>query len=696
MTTARRDWSDAQFYLTSHDYLKNQYPKVTVSLKETRPLVAAAFTENAGQDAAQAILSGLAHGNTTSRLKWRTYYDYNHSRWAIQKNTGTDTAQVWVDTVYVDDSTSDVTMAGNLSVAETLTVHGIVCLGNLNAGGFYFNNVGGINGHSPLAIEQIAEYPSGDVFNFPTKLKVSTAAGFALTDDGSGNPVLGLDSATGFGIAKSQDFSLSKEWQYTHGLGVTPSSILVLDPSKKVIVPSAIDVSNPNVAYFYFATNQAGQVRISTGGTGASAATINFTDGANSFSDSVFRVNNTQFYLTKDHGDPQINLGPNQIFETEQVNQYVQFPDAATPASPAVTNIRMFGSNVTSSNHSTIRAVDADGTVIDMLRDNLIVARNSTGSDMTLGQLVYFNGSNGTVPTIALAKADAKATSPAKGILMENIANGSVGRVMTLGNLTGLDLSAFSTGDVLYLSPTTAGGVVNTEPTHPNVSQQIGVVVRANASGILTFVPNHADGDDFGTNQSTYTIGPTAAGSVVLTPSSTSQRTATFPDKSGTVVYTSDLPNGFYGIYFNDGVHKLRDDTLNFNAGEFYLSETTGAKPILNLRYSKDYFRQFVETAAVQNIAIDPFAQYPYTIENVQIDCKTGSCTGAFYIMSAATRNKNGISITGLDPIAVSTTVQTLPATGANTVNQGDAVYFSIPTNAGSAKHVRFIVTAKK
>ena len=147
-------------------------------------------------------------------------------------------------------------------------------------------------------------------------------------------------------------------------------------------------------------------------------------------------------------------------------------------------------------------------------------------------------------------------------------------------------------------------------------------------------------------------------------------------------------------MVFNDTVHSHRSDNLNVNPSAFYLSQTSQGKPVLNLRYEGFVLPVFIEAAAVQNIAVEPFAPYAYTIEQVEIDCKSGSCTAAFYVVSANGRNKNGISVGGLDPIAVSTTVQTLPATSANVVSKGDLVMLSIPANS-TAKHVRVTITGK-
>lgn len=108
---------------------------------------------------------------------------------------------------------------------------------------------------------------------------------------------------------------------------------------------------------------------------------------------------------------------------------------------------------------------EADVTV-NLGQENIVRVRNTTGSTITNGQAVYINGSLGAaLPTVALAQADALATSRTIGLATHDIENNTTGYVCTLGLVNNLDTSGFSAGDVLYLSTSTAGGLVNTRPT---------------------------------------------------------------------------------------------------------------------------------------------------------------------------------------------------------------------------------------
>jgi hypothetical protein len=131
---------------------------------------------------------------------------------------------------------------------------------------------------------------------------------------------------------------------------------------------------------------------------------------------------------------------------------------------------------------------DATSTdaVWKMVANNHLVY-NSTGSEISLGEVVYINGATGVNPTVALAKADAEATSALTyGLMLEDTANNDFGYVVTTGVLTGvggspLDTSGISAGAAVYLSAATAGAFTGTAPTSPNHLTIIGKCIVSNA-----------------------------------------------------------------------------------------------------------------------------------------------------------------------------------------------------------------------
>lgn len=114
-------------------------------------------------------------------------------------------------------------------------------------------------------------------------------------------------------------------------------------------------------------------------------------------------------------------------------------------------------------------------------------AFNETGSQIPKFKVVYINGGHGDQPTINLAIASGELTSSKTyGVTAENIDNMSIGQIIVIGSLTGLDTDQFNptapTGNVngvtLWLSPTVPGGVTTTKPSAPNHAVSIGTIVR--------------------------------------------------------------------------------------------------------------------------------------------------------------------------------------------------------------------------
>ena len=114
---------------------------------------------------------------------------------------------------------------------------------------------------------------------------------------------------------------------------------------------------------------------------------------------------------------------------------------------------------------------------------------NRTGSTLTKGQVVYINGASGNKVTVALAKANAESTSSKTfGVIESDILNNQSGWVVTAGEISKLDTSAYADGATLYLSPTTAGGWATTKPAAPNHLVYVGFVSRSHATVGSIFV----------------------------------------------------------------------------------------------------------------------------------------------------------------------------------------------------------------
>lgn len=111
--------------------------------------------------------------------------------------------------------------------------------------------------------------------------------------------------------------------------------------------------------------------------------------------------------------------------------------------------------------------------------DLFLYGYNNSGSPMTKGQVVRVNGSSGLRPVISLAQANGDPNSAETvGVVAETIANNAQGLVQVLGIMNNLNTNSFNDGDVLYLSPTVAGQLVNTKPVAPNHLVRVAYCVK--------------------------------------------------------------------------------------------------------------------------------------------------------------------------------------------------------------------------
>ena len=112
--------------------------------------------------------------------------------------------------------------------------------------------------------------------------------------------------------------------------------------------------------------------------------------------------------------------------------------------------------------------------------------KNGTGAIISGLAVVYISGGGGANPFVAPALANADATSLTTfGVATSNIGANAEGTVVTQGILTGVNTSAFNDGDVLWLSPTVAGGVTTTKPQAPNHLVLVGYVTNAANNGTV-------------------------------------------------------------------------------------------------------------------------------------------------------------------------------------------------------------------
>jgi hypothetical protein len=140
---------------------------------------------------------------------------------------------------------------------------------------------------------------------------------------------------------------------------------------------------------------------------------------------------------------------------------------------------------------------DAEGTVdlglnadvrLQLGQEVVYRVKNSTGSTITNGQVVSAAGTDGASGHILAQLFIADGTIEPRfilGIATEDIANGEFGYVTHFGKVRDIDTSVYSEGDVLFVSPTTAGALTATAPSSPDLEMPIAYALNSKNNGTI-------------------------------------------------------------------------------------------------------------------------------------------------------------------------------------------------------------------
>jgi hypothetical protein len=151
---------------------------------------------------------------------------------------------------------------------------------------------------------------------------------------------------------------------------------------------------------------------------------------------------------------------------------------------------------------------DGDGSNLTDVRAETVEVnvKNVSGGSLAKGTPVHQTGTAGAA-TFEVVAADASnaALMPAHFVLLETLADEEEGRGLLMGRISGVDTSAFSEGDTIYVAA--GGGYTNTAPTgEGNLIQNLGTVTRVDATngggevmgaGRSAATPNLNDGNIF-------------------------------------------------------------------------------------------------------------------------------------------------------------------------------------------------------
>ena len=148
----------------------------------------------------------------------------------------------------------------------------------------------------------------------------------------------------------------------------------------------------------------------------------------------------------------------------------------------------------------TLDLVMKGGNVVQQIgEEQYYTVRNETGSTIANGTPVMANGVTAGSGRITVTPAIANGSIDELrfiGLTTESITSGINGYVTSFGYVRGLDTrgtpygETWAVGDIIYVSPTTAGYLTNVEPTAPNLKIVVAIVItRHQSNGVLLVRP---------------------------------------------------------------------------------------------------------------------------------------------------------------------------------------------------------------
>jgi hypothetical protein len=144
----------------------------------------------------------------------------------------------------------------------------------------------------------------------------------------------------------------------------------------------------------------------------------------------------------------------------------------------------------TANGHKTLSLVMENGDAVQQIGEEQYF-RIKASSVIIDGQVVMFTGTVGASGALTGAPATgltAATASYVMGIATQHIPKNGWGYVTSFGLVRGLDTSAFTDGDILYLNPSVAGGLTATLPTAPSPKVQVCACIYSSASNGSLFI----------------------------------------------------------------------------------------------------------------------------------------------------------------------------------------------------------------
>lgn len=176
-----------------------------------------------------------------------------------------------------------------------------------------------------------------------------------------------------------------------------------------------------------------------------------------------------------------IASNPVAAHDNSVVTDYIDLPDNG----PHVTRERRVQWNM---DDGTMDVGLYGGSVLQVGQELHYYAKNTSGATIANGSPVIVTGTLGASGKLTIGLALGDGSVPQRyfiGAATQDIANNAFGYVTAFGLLRGFNTSAFSDGDLLYVSPTTAGTWTQTRPAAPAWREPQAIVIHAATNGSI-------------------------------------------------------------------------------------------------------------------------------------------------------------------------------------------------------------------
>lgn len=316
------------------------------------------------------------------------------------------------------------------------------------------------------------------------------------------------------------------------------------------------------------------------------------------------------------------------------------------------------------------------GGTLDLNSNNV----TGTGNITITGLMTTTSTVNGRTMSTDGAKLDGIAASAtANPNAIDNVVEDTTPQLGGSLDVNGNSIVSTGNGNIT-LAPDGTGNIILDVHTFPNTDGSSGQMLTTNGAGNLTWTtPPGAGGGEANTASN---VGTGGVG-VFKQKTGTDLEFKKINAGSAKITITDDTGNNEVDVDFGSvAVSDLSDvDTTGVSDNDFlqFNSATGDWEPWTWTR--TDFISGLIEAPQAKTYVIDQSAAHGYTIDTLIIKSAAGTCTAKLTI--------EGVDVTGISAVSVSSTEATGTASAANTVSTGDTVALVI-TSPSTVSDVSF------